>query len=148
MRGTPKKKEQFELKGAKYSSLLNEDKQGVRAVAFADIPDMGNPPYDPKKESAVINEQQKAYVEKIHGKIQVNRANLRFGYQFREVEGGIDSGPRQGGRFRINCYLAGKRMFIVSVEGKDDWVKSAQSNAFIASFEVPGATAPPKLNIK
>ncbi len=148
MRGTPEKKEQFELKGAKYSSVLNEDKQGVWAVAFADIQDMGNPPYDQKKASAVVNEQSKAYVEKIQGKMQVYLDYLKFGYQFREVKGRIDSGPRQGGRFRINCYLAGKRMFIVAVEGKEDWVKSPQSNAFLSSFEVPGASAPPKLNVK
>ncbi len=148
MRGTPEKKEQFELNGVKYSASLNEDKQGVWAVAFADIPDMGIPPYDPKKVSAAVNEQPKAYVEKIHGKMQTYRASSKFGYQFREIEGRIGSGPRQGGRFRINCYLAGRRMFIVSIEGKEDWVKSPQSNAFLSSFEVPGATASPKLNIK
>lgn len=148
MHGTPEKKEEFELNGAKYSANLDENKEGIWSVAFADIPDMGNPPYDPKKVTAAVNEQPKAFVEKIHGKMQVYRARSKFGYQFREVEGRIDSGPRQGGRFRINCYLAGRRMFIVSVEGKEDWVKSPQSDAFLSSFEVPGATATPKLNIK
>lgn len=148
MRGNPQKKEQFELNGVKYSAALDEEKQGVWTVAFADIPDMGNPPYDLKKASAAVNEQPKAYVEKIQGKMQVDRADLKFGYRFREVEGLIERGPRQGGRFRINCYLAGKRMFIVAVEGKENWVKSPQSNAFLGSFEVPGATASPKLNVK
>lgn len=148
MRGTPEKKEKFELNGAKYSAVVNEDKEGAWSVAFADFPDLGNPPYDAKKVSVIVNEQPKAYVEKIHGKMQAYLAHTKFGYQFREVKGRIDSGPRQGGRFRICCYLAGKRMFIVAAEGKEDWVKSPQSDAFFNSFEIPGATASPKLDIK
>lgn len=147
MRGTPKSGA-FELNGAKYLSASVDDKDGTYSVAFADMQDLGNPPYDAKKVNVIVNEQPKAFIDRIHGKMQVYRAHGKFGYQFREVEGRLDSGLRQGGRFRINCYLAGKRMFIVSAEGKEDWVKSAQSNAFLSSFEVPGATAVPKLNIK
>lgn len=148
MPGTPAKQEPFELKTVSYSAVANEEKQGVWTVAFADIADLGNPPYDPKKISLVINEQPKAYIEKIQGKMQALKAHGKFGYQFREFEGRIESGPWSGGRFRINCYLAGKRMFIVSAEGKEDWVKSARTNAYFNSFEVPGATASPKLIVK
>ncbi len=148
MPGTPAKQEPFDLKAVSYSAVANEEKQGVWTVAFADIADMGNPPYDPKKISLIINEQPKAYIEKIHGKMQALKAHGKFGYQFREIEGRIEGGPWNGGRFRINCYLAGKRMFIVSAEGKEDWVKSARTNAYFNSFEVPGATASPKLITK
>ncbi len=148
MNGSPEKKEQFELKGVTYSTVANEDKQGNWTVSFADIPDMGSPPYDSKKVSLVVNEQPKAYIEKIYGTMQALKAHAKFGYQFREIQGRVTGGPWNGGRFRINCYLAGKRMFIVSAEGKEDWVKSERTNAFFNSFEVPGATASPKLMTK
>ncbi len=147
MRGTPKKRK-FELNGVTYSDVFEDDKEGTWAVAFADMPDMGNPPYDPQKLNQAINEQPNLYVDKIHGKMQSLRAQTKFGHQFREIEGRIDSGPHKGGRFRTNWYLSGKRMFIVSAEGKADWVKSPQTNAFFNSFEVPGGTAAPKMKIK
>ncbi len=131
-----------------YSTVANEDKQGVWSVSFADIADLGNPPYDTKKVSLVVNEQPRSYLEKIHGTMQSLKAHAKFGYQFREMQGRITDGPWNGGRFRINCYLAGRRMFIVSAEGKEDWVKSERTNAFFNSFEVPGATASPRLNVK
>lgn len=80
--------------------------------------------------------------------MQSLKAHAKFGYQFREFEGRIAEGTAQEKRFRINCYLAGKRMFIVSITGKQEWVKSPQADAFLASFEVPGMTAVPKLNEK
>lgn len=148
MHGSPEKKDQFELKGVNYSTVANQDKLGNWSVSFADIPDMGNSPYDTKKVSLVVNEQPKAYIEKIYGTMQALKAHSKFGYQFREIQGRITGGPWNGGRFRINCYLAGKRMFIVSAEGKEEWVKSDRTNAFFNSFEVPGATASPKLITK
>lgn len=145
MRGDPKKAGQFELgNNIKYSAASTEDKQGTWTVGFVDMPDMGQPPYDSKKLSAIINGQTTAYIEKIHGKTQVYKARSRFGYQFREAEGRIDSGPWKDGRFRLNAYLAGRRMFIVAVAGKEGWTKSSPSDAFLNSFEVPGATASPR----
>lgn len=148
MNGSPEKKDSFELKGVNYSTVANQDKLGTWSVSFADIPDMGNPPYDTKKVSLVVNEQPKAYIEKIDGTMQSLKAHAKFGYQFRDIQGRITGGHLNGGRFRINCYLAGRRMFIVSAEGKEDWIKSERTNAFFNSFEVPGATASPKLLIK
>ncbi|PZM85128.1 MAG: hypothetical protein DKT66_02820 [Candidatus Melainabacteria bacterium] len=147
MRGTPDKDGQFELvDNAKYSSVSENDKQGKRSVSYADVLAMGKSPYDSKKQSAVIQQQTQAYIEKIHGKMNSLKAHAKYGYQFRDISGRIDGSPEN--RFRLNAYLSGNRMFIVAVEGKEDWVKSAQADAFFNSFEVPGATAVPKLNVQ
>ncbi len=147
MRGDPNKAGQFELGGnIKYSAASIEDKQGTWTVGYVDMPDIGQPPYDSKKLSEIINGQTNAYIEKIHGKMQVFKARSRFGNQFREAEGRIDSGTWKDGKFRLNAYLAGRRMYIIAVAGKEAWTKSSQSDAFLNSFEVPGATASPKLD--
>lgn len=147
MRGTPDKDGQFELvDNAKYSTVSESDKQGKWSVSYADVPGMGKAPHDSKKQSAVIQQQTQAYIEKIHGKMNSLKAHAKFGYQFRDISGRIDGSLEN--RFRLNAYLSGNRMFIVAVEGKEDWVKSAQVEAFLNSFEVPGATAVPKLNIQ
>ncbi len=148
MRGKPDKGAQFELDGAKYSSLEETDKQGTWAVSYADVPTLTSPPYDAKTQSAVIQKQSLAYIDKIQGKMQTLRAHAKFGYQFREFEGLIADGAKPEKRFRLNCYLAGRRMYIVKIVGREAWVKSPQADAFLASFEVPGITAVPKLNVK
>ena len=147
MRGTPDKGAQFELDGANYSSVSQADKEGTWAVSYADVSTMPGPPYDSKAQSAVIQKQSLAYIEKIHGEMQSLKAHEKFGYQFREFEGRVEAGAGGGKIFRINSYLAGRRMFILSIVGKEAWVRSPQADAFLASFEVPGMAAVPKLNV-
>ena len=148
MRGTPDKSSQFELiDKAKYSCVSETEKQGTRSVNYADLQGNGAPPYDSKKQSAIIQQQTTAYIEKINGKMNSLKAHAKFGYQFRDISGRA-FGPESTGRFRLNAYLSGNRMYIVSVEGKEDWVNSPQADAFLASFEIPSATAVPKLDIK
>lgn len=148
MSGTPDKSRQFELiDGAKYSCVSETDKQGTRSVNYADVKGNGAPPYDSKKQSAIIQQQTTAYIEKINGKMNSLKAHAKFGYQFRDISGRT-FGPESTGRFRLNAYLSGNRIYIVSVEGKEDWVNSPQADAFLASFEIPSATAVPKLDIK
>ena len=148
MRGTPDKSSQFELiDKAKYSCVSETEKQGTRSVNYADVQGNGAPPYDSKKQSAIIQQQTTAYIEKINGKMNSLKAHAKFGYPFRDISGRT-FGPESTGRFRLNAYLSGNRMYIVSVEGKEDWVNSPQADAFLASFEIPSATAVPKLDIK
>lgn len=148
MRGSPDMSGQFELaSGVKYTCVSEKDKEGTRSVCFADVQEIGSPPYDSKKQSAVIQQQTNAYIEKIHGKMNSLKAHAKFGYQFRDISGRIE-GADPKVKFRLNAYLSGKRMFIVAVEGKDEWVKSPQAEAFLTSFEIPGATSVPKLKVE
>lgn len=147
LRGEAKKGAEFVLPGdIKYATVVNEDKNGSWTAAYADMPDMGTPPYDAKKLSSVINNQVKGFVEHLHGKMQVYKAEVKFGCQFRNVEGRIESGPWKDGRYRLYAYLSGRRMFVAVVSGSEAWTKSADSDAFLRSFEVPPTTAVPKLN--
>jgi len=146
MRGTPDKNSQFELvDNTKYSSVSETDKKGMWSVNYADVQGMGTPPYDSNKQSAVIQQQTNAYIGRIGGKMNSLKAHAKFGYQFRDIRG-TTYGPESSAKFRLNAYLSGNRMFIVSVEGAEDFVNSPQADAFLSSFEVPGATAVPKLN--
>lgn len=146
MRGTPDQSTHFELSdNTKYTCVSEADKQGTWSVSYADVQNMGTPPYDSKKQSAVIQQQTNAYIAKIGGKMNALKAHAKFGYQFRDIRG-TTYGPESSAKFHLNAYLSGNRMFIVSVEGAQDWVNSRQAEAFLASFEVPGATAVPKLS--
>lgn len=139
----PDKKRIIDQGGVKFSEIVEEGKDGKWSICWADL-QVEEPPMLPTRPTGQFLNHTRTYLNNQIGTAQTDKTDQRFGYEVRTMEGAVAKGSWTGGRFRVNAYLAGRRMFLVCVAGKDDWVKSPASAAFLNSFEVPGAAASPK----
>lgn len=149
LRDGPDKKSQIDVSGRKCFEIVDEDKSGIWSVCWTDLP-KEEPPFLPTGPRILFRNLSRAYFDRFAGNVEKDATDKRFGYELRIMEGPLTKGQWKGGRLRLNAYLAGRRMFIACVAGKDDWANSSASVAFLNSFEVPGAAASPKdeLNLR
>lgn len=131
--------------GRVYQTANLDAVQGKLKVAFCDLRELPKPPYDLKKQNAILDDDCGKFAETLKA-TQTEKKDLTvFGCPTRDVRGTLNSGIMLGGQYRARLLISDRRLYELSAIGTQQFVDSPEVNEFFATFDIPKSNAESKV---